>query len=169
MIVAPNTSTTECCFKNTVARMIRAAIAYTPKHTPRCFFRFRLALIAVYNQVCLDQELQQLTLRLLIIMMVQNQFCDLSDIGGQIVCFTQKIMYKAWCFPLLIFLTGVTIAMFLAVLNRDVMENGGSLQDLLVFYWELLLFSQQLCQCIDFHDMLGTSGMAGFIAQYLGH
>lgn len=69
-----------------------------------------------------------------------------------------------WCFPLLIFLTGITIVMFLAVFDGNIMENGSSLQNLLFPNGKLLLFSKQLCQCMGLQDMLGAPGVAGFIA-----
>ena len=53
-------------------------------------------------------------------------------------------MYKTWCFLLLVFLTGVAVAMLLAVPDSDVMENGGGLQDLLVLNGKLLLFSKPI-------------------------
>ena len=120
------------------------------KKTADHFFllRVRPVFIAVYNQIRLNQQLQQFAAGAVVIVMTQNQFQNRGNTSRAISGLLQKTSYQTGRLPLLILLAGIAAVMFLAETDGNVVQNGGSLQKLALLLIEAFRLSQQLCKSI---------------------
>ena len=125
-----------------------------------------MGLVAVDNEICLDKKPQQAAVRCRIVVVAQHQLQHRRDILRRIAGLGQKRLHHLGC-PPLVFLSGVALAVELAVPDGDIMENGCRIQDPLLLHRQSFLLSQQPGQGINLQNVLGTPGMPLLIEQGL--